>query len=492
MKKTILKITAFLLAFTLLFTGMVQVLDFKYLDSIFKLDSFYELEDNTVDVLVLGSSHAYQGINTAVLWNNFGIAAFNLCGASQPIWNTYYYLEEALKTQTPKVILLDTYYVYMSSDYSDSSTAIKNTYGLKWSETKKEAIKASFNEEKAGKQYFFEILQYHSRYSDLNKADFAPYQANEEMYKNHKGFYCYFRSEPVEENNFSYVKEYHHFTEKVETYYRKIFELAKSKGIPVVATTIPFKADSHLQKCFNEAEFIANEYGCEFYNFVADYKNALGLDYTTDFADSQHLNHIGNTKLSTFFGTLFRQKYAVPDRRGDEKYKSWQKDAAVYYNQLENHNVAKIDKLFDYADVFSNKRYTVVMTSAFNTIQEINSGALTQMVGLCKRIGIPEAEYAAGGIWVFEGGKQTYYNNCYSGDVRKLVNFKGYSAIEVRQLEMLFDEEAEDTFYSLRIMDKQKDVTKYDYGLNIYVFDNFTQTKVDLFALNYSNNSTGR
>lgn len=492
MKKTILKITAFLLAFTLLFTGMVQVLDFKYLDSIFKLDSFYELEDNTVDVLVLGSSHAYQGINTAVLWNDFGIAAFNLCGAAQPIWNTYYYLEEALKTQTPKVILLDTYYVYMSSDYSDSSTAIKNTYGLKWSQTKIDAIKASFNEEKAGKQYFFEILQYHSRYSDLNKADFAPYQANEEMYKNHKGFYCYFRSEPVEENNFSYVKEYHHFTEKVETYYRKIFELAKSKGIPVVATTIPFKADSHLQTCFNEAKFIANEYGCEFYNFIADYKNALGLDYTIDFADSQHLNYKGNTKLSVFFGEILKNQYAVPDRRGDAKYSSWQEDAEVYNKQLENHKVTKIHKLSSYADVLKNERYTVVVTSSFNTIKDINSGALTQMVGFFKKAGVPENEYAGGGMWIFEGGKQVYYSRAADADYRKLVNFKGYSAIEIRQQEMLFDEETEDTFLSLRIMDKQKDATKYDHGLNIYVFDNFTQTKVDLFALNYSNNSTGR
>ena len=116
MKKTFLRIISFLAAFILAFAGMVNVLDFKYLDSIFKIDSFYKLEDNTVDVLTIGSSHAYQGINTAVLWSEYGIASFNLCGAAQPIWNTYYYLEEALKTQTPKVIILDTYYLHMSDD----------------------------------------------------------------------------------------------------------------------------------------------------------------------------------------------------------------------------------------------------------------------------------------------------------------------------------------------------------------------------------------
>ena len=470
----------------------MKVLDFKYIDSIFKIESFYELPENSVDVLVLGSSHAYQGINTAVLWNEYGIAAFNLCGAAQPIWNTYYYLEEALKTQTPKVILLDTYYVYMSDDYSDTSTAIKNTYGLRWSQTKIDAIKASFSEAQYGKQYFFELLQYHSRYSDLTKADFAPDLANEDMYSNHKGFYCYFSKSAVEEDNFVYVKEYRELSEKVEEYYRKIFELANSKGIPIIATTIPFKADSSLQERFNEAKYIAeNEYGAPYFNFISDYKNILGLDYTTDFADSQHLNHLGNTKLSRFFGDILRNNYSVPDRRGDAAYDSWKLDAEVYYNQLENYNVSKITEFFDYADVFRNERYTVVMTSSFADVQDIHSEALTKMVGLCKRIGIEENEYAGGGVWIFEGGKQVYYSRNTEG-FRKLVNFDGYSAIEIRQVEMLFDAENEESFYSLRIMDNHKDVTKYDYGLNIYVFDNFTQTKVDLYALSYASGATGR
>ncbi len=493
MKKNFSKITAFLLAFVILFTSAVYVLDFKYLDSIYKVDSFYELEDNTVDVLVLGSSHAYQGINTAVLWREYGISAFNFCGAAQPIWNTYYYLEEALKTQTPKAIILDTYYVYMSDDYTDASTAVKNTYGLKWSETKKEAIKASFNQEKVGKQYFFEILQYHSRYSDLSKTDFSPYQANKDMYENHKGFYCYFKSAEVPEENYSYVKSYRQLSEKVEMYYRKIFELANSKGIPVIATAIPFKSDSKLQESYNEARYIAEkEYGAEFYNFMAEYKNELGLDYKKDFADSQHLNHMGNTKLSQFFGKILREDYGVPDRRGDEKYQSWEADAEVYYNQLENYAVSKINKFEEYADVFRNERYTVVMTSSFNTIEDINDGALGRMVYFCKLLGIPEGEYAAGGMWVFEGGEQVYYNSCNAENFRKVVNFKGYGAIEINKTEMIFDEETQDTFFSYRIMDKQKSVTKFDHGLNIFVFDNFTQTKVDLIALNYNNNAISR
>ena len=493
MKKNFIKITAFLLATALTFLCAVQVLDFKYMDSIFKVDSFYELEDNTVDVLIIGSSHAYQGINTAVLWEEYGYSAFALCGAAQPVWNTYYYLEEALKTQTPKVIIFDTYYVHMSDDYTDPSTAIKNTYGLKWSETKKAAIEVSFDPEISGNQYFYSILQYHTRYSDLSKTDFYPYQDNKAMYENHKGFYCYFRSENVKENNLTGVDYYSDFTEKVDFYYRKIFELAKSKNIPIIATAIPFNAENFHQGFFRTAEFIAEyEYGSPFLNFVTEYKSALGLDYKTDFADSQHLNFKGNTKLTRFMGDYIKTHYDVPDRRNDTKYESWEKDAEVYYKQLENYEVTQINKLSEYKAVFKNDRYKIVMTSCYKDPEDIDPAAVSNMIRFCRDIGIPEEEYLSGGMWVFEGGKETYYNNCADENFRKMVSFDRYNAIEIRNIEKEYNDKTGEMFFATSIMSNKSDITKCNFGLNIYVYDTFTKTRIDLLALNYKDNSIKR
>lgn len=491
MKKKFLKITAFLLAVALTFAGAVYALDFKYLDSIFKVDAFYEQENNTVDVLVLGSSHAYQGINTAVLWEEYGIAAFNLCGAAQPIWNTYYYLEEALKTQTPKVILLDTYYVHMTDDYADASYGIKNTYGLKWSETKIEAIKASFDTETSGNQYFFSILQYHSRYSDLNKADFYPYQSNKAMYENHKGFYCYFRSEKVTERDLSGVSYYNEMTEKTEYYYRKIFELANSKNIPVIAMAIPFNAEAYHQGFFNEAKYIAEkEYGAVFYNFLTEYKDELNINYETDFSDAQHLNYRGNTKLSRFIGDILKNEYSVPDRRGNEKYSSWDTDAEVYYNQLANEKVKKIYNIASYAEVFNNERYTVIMTSSFDEYSEIPANAKNTMIRFFNTLSIPKSEYAKGGMWVFEAGEKTYYNDCSEDNFSKAVRLGTYAGVAVNKTEKVFDEEQ--TILTNGIFANKSEVTKVAYGLNILVYDNFTQSVVDTVGVNFADNTFKR
>lgn len=488
MKKNFLKVISFLLAFTLTFAGITYVLDFKYLDSIFKVDSFYDLEENTVDVLVLGSSHAYQGINTAVLWKDYGIAAFNFCGAAQPIWNTYYYLEEALKTQTPKAIILDTYYVHMTDDYTDESTAIKNTYGLKWSDSKKQAIKASFDTEKTGNQYFFSILQYHSRYSDLSKEDFYPYQANKDMYENHKGFYCYFKSEAVTERDLTVYDYYNSFTEKIDYYYRKILELAADKNIPIIPIAIPFNAEAYHQGFFNSAKYIAEkEYGVKFYNFLTEYKSALGLDYNTDFSDNQHLNYMGNTKLSRFFGELLKNEYNIPDRRSDEKYSSWEADAEVYYKQLENHQVTKISNMTDYAQVFKNNRYKIVMTSSFPEYDTIPKFSKEYMNLLFEEIGIDSAEQQKGGMWIFENGEKTYYNDCSDDNFTKAVKLGRYGGIAVKRTEHMFDENG--TFFVNSIFANKADATVANYGLNIYVYDTFTQSKVDMVALNFSDNT---
>lgn len=485
MKKNAIKVIAFVLTFIVCICGVTNVLDFKYLDSTFKVKMFYEQEDNTVDVLVLGSSHAYQGINTAVLWNEYGIAAYNLGGAAQPIWNTYYYLEEALKTQTPKVIILDTYTLHYTDDYSEISFAIKNTYGLKWSDTKKAAIQASFDTEKYGNQYYFPILQYHSRYTDLNKSDFYPYQANEAMYKNHKGFYCYFQTQALEEPDLSKATYFNMLTKKNDEYYRKIFDLAKTNNIPVIVTALPFAAETYHQAFFNTAKDIAeSDYNFEFYNFLTDYKDIVGLDYATDFSDKQHLNYLGNTKISRFLGEILQNQYHVPDRRGDEKYASWEADAQVYYNQLKNHEITTYDSLNDYIPVFSDERYTIIMTESIPNGKSLSPALILLLRPFFTELGISDEQFKNGGAWIFENGELTYYNQCNYDNYRKTVRLSRFN-------DALIDIEIVDTDddkrKTKRITVDKTDKTTVNTGINIYIYDTFTQSTVDVVGFNFNN-----
>ena len=66
-----------------------------------------ETEDS-VDVLILGDSLSIANISPMELWKEQGITSY-VCGQSgQRATESYYLLKQALKTQTPRLVILET------------------------------------------------------------------------------------------------------------------------------------------------------------------------------------------------------------------------------------------------------------------------------------------------------------------------------------------------------------------------------------------------
>ena len=75
-----------------------------------KWNAFYEFsEKNDVDIILLGNSHLYSGINPKNLSVTLGLNAFILASPGTNIANTYFSLKEALKRTNPKLIVIETY-----------------------------------------------------------------------------------------------------------------------------------------------------------------------------------------------------------------------------------------------------------------------------------------------------------------------------------------------------------------------------------------------
>ena len=109
-----------------------RIMLIKSEDGIVQMQAYYRQPAGSVDALFVGSSHIFCHINTGVLWDEYGISGFDLAGAEQPFWNSYYFIREALKTQTPGVIVLDiTTPGIRPIDYQPENWLITNTYGIK-------------------------------------------------------------------------------------------------------------------------------------------------------------------------------------------------------------------------------------------------------------------------------------------------------------------------------------------------------------------------
>ena len=83
-----------------------------------KWDSFYNFtEHNNVDVLLLGSSHLYSGIDPKNLSTTLGVNAFILASPGTNIIDTYYSLKESIKKTKPKLVVIETYGINDSNPY---------------------------------------------------------------------------------------------------------------------------------------------------------------------------------------------------------------------------------------------------------------------------------------------------------------------------------------------------------------------------------------
>ena len=81
-------------------------------------------------------------------------------------------------------------------------------------------------------------------------------------------------------------------------------------------------------------------------------------------------------------------------------------------------------------------------------------------------------------MWIFENGEKSYYNDCSAKNFTKAVKLGKYDGIEIRPTEYYFDEI--ETFFANNIYANKSNATITNFGLNIYVYDNFTQSKVDM------------
>ncbi len=298
-----------------------DILVVKRSDGITDMKSYYAQERGTVDVLILGSSHAGMNLDAAELWEDYGIASFALWGSAQPFWSTYYFLKEALKTQTPDVICLDVFAACFPFDYSDDARQVTNVAGMHYNLNRLEAAMAAGPPER-WVDLFLGLPLYHTRYEELTGDDlryfpFSAHLADEKGTGWRSGVY----EGSIED--VTKVTDRASLHPKEEEYLRRIIEYCKEKDIPLLLIGTPNSGSkAYIQQYFNTVADIAEEYSVEFidYNLMDEETGLTADDYWTD---GIHLNTEGARKISRHLGSRLVESYGVSDRRGDDAFASW-------------------------------------------------------------------------------------------------------------------------------------------------------------------------
>lgn len=294
--------------------------------------SLYDQKKGTVDIAFFGSSHSYRSIFPMQLWEDAGISAMNLATSSQQLVATYYLMREAVRTQKPKVFVLELY----GASYSDYKKYNVNLFhssidfiplnfnklSLWW-----EQLRHDFSL-KEQLEFLFPVIKFHTRWMELTMDDFI----TDNFQKGGAP-----TTETEVQSPGKIIRKKGALYPTVEKYLLKICRLCQKEQISLVVFTAPVADDKHYKRIcrkINTANELCRENGAIVYE-MQDVIEGMNLDYQTDFYNSEHLNLSGAVKLTGWMEEQLLRQFELPDHRGDPRYRDWENDLPRYRENME-------------------------------------------------------------------------------------------------------------------------------------------------------------
>lgn len=294
---------------------------------------FYDEPQNSFDVLFLGSSHLFCDVNPLILFEQYGITSYELSTSVQRIENSYFFLNEFLKKQNPKIVFLECYGMRFKEGYDQIRTHLVYDY-VPFSINKvrgiQEALVLNETKDEGIINYLLPIINYHTRWKSLNEEDFTLI-TNDKTHA-YKGYTPHYNisTVTVDENKYNDV-DVTALPERNITYLNRIIKLCKEKNISLVLfkTPSPNAWNQGYSNCLKEIAETNNIV------FLDLHEEEIGIDYEKDFLDNgEHLNVYGATKLSLYLAEYINQNYDLENHKNDEQYDSWNQDLETYYTEI--------------------------------------------------------------------------------------------------------------------------------------------------------------
>lgn len=307
----------------------------KYASSVVEgnLIAEYYQEEMDHDVLFIGDCEVYENFVPAHLWEEYGINSFIRGSAQQLIWQSYYLLEDALRYETPKVVIFNV----LALQYNEPQKEAYNRMsieGMKWSMSKVGAIQSSMMEDEQFLDYVFPILRYHSRITELKGEDFKYLFSRPKV--SHNGYYMRVDSKPAVNVPGGKVLGNYQFGDNAYAYMDKITNLCKENDIELILVKAPSLYPYWYEEWEVQIEEYAAKHDLTYINFL-ELQEECGLDFSVDTYDAGlHLNLWGALKITDYLGQVLSSDFGLEDRRSDEHLSQiWDEKLEYYYAEIE-------------------------------------------------------------------------------------------------------------------------------------------------------------
>ncbi|WOI22391.1 hypothetical protein [Nonlabens ulvanivorans] len=346
-----IRLTILVALFVMLFQLFSSIFTPKRIDlpwnSTARIKGFYEIENNSLDVVFLGSSHAFCTFNPAVFYKENGIRSYVFGSEEQPLWLSYHYFKEVLKHQKPKVVVLEAFFISESKEFKRDGVNKLALDDIPLSYNKYESQQVAFEDNLEGLN---PLYNYHDRWKDLSEADFEEPQVGEL-----KGYTPLYKVTPKEIKFFEYEKK--NLPGKSRLYLDKIIQLAKDNDIELVLAYAPYTINKLHNQHINQLAKIASNDDVAFINYVdSTLLKEINFNSAKDF-ENGHTNVHGATKVSTHLSNYLSLKYQFPVHTNLEDY---ERLTFKYYGK---DSLKEINNFQDYINFLSKLDVYVAVTA---------------------------------------------------------------------------------------------------------------------------------
>lgn len=323
-----------------------------------KWNAFYRLNDKiNFDVLLVGNSHLYTGINPKNLSAALSINSFILAAPGTKLPDTYFALKEALEHTKPKIVVLETYGIkacdvkaLTEGGLSDQLKSFSSRKDLK---IKLLSTPSLFTVENMPYAWFNSLRNHGFIFENPQQINMNMQNLNTQKTDTSKlylGRYVRWQTGLTEKTLTRYQTEgapvdgsdFEMNTEAV-AYLKKISELCQEKQIKLMLLTLPMYkehvANYDVWRNTLDSSMTANNLNIDWLDLQANYNDLL-FDkncFEDTYNENQHMSYPGSIaatyQLANFINTNYRD--LIDSRDGDSLW------CELYYNEegfLENHS----------------------------------------------------------------------------------------------------------------------------------------------------------
>lgn len=329
MKKNIaagIRTVIFLLILAYLFVHISYMVRGELAHTRNNLSGFYEMEEDSLDVVFIGTSGTMSSFAPERAWEQYGFASYNFCINVMGSDAMPTAVREVMKTQSPQLIVIDIYPFIVRQRVSELSEnyARYNTDGYRYSVDRLRLVHNSVSENEDKLSYYFDIIKYHEN-SFTWKNFFAAYPFINRGYN----FLGWQVAEPA-----VLTEERSALEEEYDVYLDNLLKECDDTDTEILFIYYPY--GKVREKDVAEVNYISDRIRAGGYPFLncLEFRDEFQLDYARDYWGGGHMNIYGAEKITDVVGRYLAENYHLPDRRNDPEYEQWNKDICEWHRQV--------------------------------------------------------------------------------------------------------------------------------------------------------------